>query len=193
MAKDTPFGRGTRVRVLKEYFAKAGPVTDENAWEHVYRCLLWFNIGAGLAHIYDSNHMQKGGNFYARAVRFTDLLCEHWGLARRDLPSQIDVLFKGCVEELKRREALEAANEKELELEDEPAADDSEIESELRLAIQNELASEGIGDSRSKLVVDKIERVEPLLLHDREQAEERAGRGVRGPSDDPLATGIEDT
>lgn len=158
MAKDTPFGRGTRMRVLKEYFAQAGPVTDDNAWEHVYRCLLWFNIGAGLAHIYDSNHMQKGGNFHSRAVRFTDLLCKHWKIARRELPGQIDVLFKGCVEELKRREALEAEQEEELELEDGTDID-SETESELLVAIQNELASEGIGDNRAKPLADKIERL----------------------------------
>jgi len=57
MVQDTPFGRTTRLRVLEEYFALAGPVTESNAWEHVYRCLLWMNLGAGLAHIYDSNHM----------------------------------------------------------------------------------------------------------------------------------------
>ena len=78
MAKDTPFSRATRMRVLKEYFQSAGPVTEDNAWEHVYHCLLWFDVGAKLAHIYDSNHMQSGGTFHSRAVRFTDLLCSHW-------------------------------------------------------------------------------------------------------------------
>ena len=52
MAKDTPFGQGTRIRVLKDYLAQAGEITEANAWEHVYRCLLWFDIGASLAHIY---------------------------------------------------------------------------------------------------------------------------------------------
>jgi hypothetical protein len=55
MAKDTPFGQGTRIRVLKEYLEQAGELTEANAWEHVYQCLLWFDIGASLAHIYDSN------------------------------------------------------------------------------------------------------------------------------------------
>ncbi len=39
MAQDTPFGRTTRMRVLEEYFAQAGAVTEANAWEHV-------NVGA---------------------------------------------------------------------------------------------------------------------------------------------------
>ena len=57
---DSPFGRATRLRILAGYFAAAGEVTAGNAWEHVYRCLLWMNESAGLAHIYDSNHMQPG-------------------------------------------------------------------------------------------------------------------------------------
>lgn len=157
MAKDTPFGRGTRMRVLKDYFATAGEVTDDNGWEHVYRCLLWFNIGAGLAHIYDSNHMQKGGNFHSRAVRFTDFLCAHWKISRKELPGKIDILFKGCVEELKRREVLETANaDKELELEEGTKVEE-EIESDLLIAIQSELEAGGLGDDQAKILADKIE------------------------------------
>jgi hypothetical protein len=89
MAKDTPFGQGTRIRVLKDYLAQAGAITEDNAWEHVYRCLLWFDVGASLAHIYDSNHMQRGGTFHARAVRFTDLLCSRWNIKRSDLPDRL--------------------------------------------------------------------------------------------------------
>ena len=60
----SPFGKETRIRILKEYFKDAGEVSEENAWEHVYRCLLWINTTAGLAHIYNSNHMQPGGGFF---------------------------------------------------------------------------------------------------------------------------------
>lgn len=155
MAKDTPFGRGTRLRVLKDYFAQAGLVTEENAWEHVYRCLLWFNATAGLAHVYDSNHMQRGGSFHARAVRFTELLCKHWQISRKDLPGRIDILFKGCVEELKRREAEAAAHDED---KGEEADIESELESELLVAIQADLAEEGIGKNRAQLVAEKIER-----------------------------------
>jgi hypothetical protein len=131
------------MRVLEDYFAAAGEVTDSNAWEHVYRCLLWMNVGAGLAHIYDSNHMQPGGVFHARAVRFTDILCAHWKITRKELAGRIDVLFKGCVAELKRRQALDDI--------------DSETESELISAIEAVLHGEGLAGARALPVARKIE------------------------------------
>ena len=132
------------MRVLEDYFAGAGEVTETNAWEHVYRCLLWMNVGAGLAHIYDSNHMQSGGVFHARAVRFTELLCKRWKISQKDLPARIDILFKGCMAELKRR------NEETGEI-------DSETESELISDIQAQLRNEGIKYDRSLALARKIE------------------------------------
>ena len=133
------------MRVLEEYFAQAGVVDETNAWEHVYRCLLWMNLGAGLAHIYDSNHMQQGGVFHGRAVRFTELLCGRWGITRRELPEKIDHLFKGCVAELKRRQA---ATEGEL---------DEETESELISAIEAVLRGEGIVEPQALFIARRIE------------------------------------
>ena len=108
MPVEGPFGRVTRMRVLEAYFTSAGQVTVENAWQHVYKCLLWMNLGAGLAHIYDSNHMQPGGGFHSRAIRFTDELCRRFAITRSELPAEIDRLFKGCVAEwrLTRRETV---------------------------------------------------------------------------------------
>jgi hypothetical protein len=131
------------MRVLGEYFAQAGEVTADNAWEHVYRCLLWMNEGAGLAHIYDSNHMQPGGNFHNRAVRFTEELCGLFGVTRAELPAAIDYLFKGCVVEWKRTRAA--------------AAIDPEIESELISATEQLLRSEGLADERVRPVARQIE------------------------------------
>jgi hypothetical protein len=145
MAQDPPFGQTTRMRVLEEYFAQAGDVDEANAWEHVYRCLLWMNLGAGLAHIYDSNHMQPDGVFHSRAVQFTDLLCAHWDITRKELPARIDYLFKGCVAELKRRN---------VPLEGEP---DAETESELISAIEAQLRGEGIAEPRALAVARRIE------------------------------------
>ena len=145
MPQDTPFGKATRMRVLQQYFAQAGDVNSENAWEHVYRCLLWMNHGAGLAHVYDSNHMQPGGVFHSRAVRFTELLCRHWKITKKELPDQIDVLFKGCVSELKQRNA-----------EISPVID-AQMDSELVLAIEAELFAEGITEPRALAVARKIE------------------------------------
>lgn len=140
------------MRVLKHYLTAAGDLTAENAWEHVYRCLLWFDIGAKLAHIYDSNHMQKGGTFHTRAERFTKLLCSQWGIKRAELPAQLDVLFKGCVAEWKRRQAEEP---------DEDEAED-EVESELFAALKAHLAEAGVTAGQ----IDKFARtIEELSKH----------------------------
>jgi hypothetical protein len=145
MAQDTPFGQATRMRVLDGYFAQAGAVDEQNAWEHVYRCLLWMNLGARLAHIYDSNHMQAGGVFHGRAVQFTGLLCAHWKITRKELPAQIDHLFRGCVAELRRRNVRP---EGEL---------DAETESELISAIESVLRAEGIAEPKALAVARRID------------------------------------
>lgn len=142
MAKTSAFGQPSRMRVLEEYFAAAGEVTPDNAWEHVYRCLLWMNEAAGLAHIYDSNHMQPGGNFHGRAVRFTELLCSHWKITRRELPLHIDRLFQGCVAALKREGKRLA---------------DPEIESELIQSLTNLLETSGIPTVQANALAKQAE------------------------------------
>lgn len=139
---ESPFGHATRMQVLERYFAQAGTVTAENAWQHVYRCLLWMNEGAGLAHIYNSNHMQPGGNFHSRAVRFTAELCRLLGVTRAGLPAEIDFLFKGCVAEWKRTRPEEV---------------EPEVESELIAVIAEVLRGEGIVDDRARPLARKIE------------------------------------
>lgn len=105
MAVESPFGRKTRVKVLEKYFETAGLVTADNAWEHVYKNLLWLDERTKLAHIYDSNHMQPGGTFHSRAQRFTDALVERLDVPRPRLGDNLDFLFQGCVQEMKRQEA----------------------------------------------------------------------------------------
>lgn len=142
MPSEGPFGQATRMRVLEEYLATAGELTAANAWEHVYKCLLWWNQAAGLAHIYDSNHMQPNGGFHSRAVRFTDALCQEWGVTRRELPPLMDRLFRGCVEVLRRTGG---------------ATPDPEIESELTGAIERILTAEGLPAARVGPVARQIE------------------------------------
>lgn len=148
MAQESPFGQATRMRVLREYLDAAGEVTAANAWEHVYHCLLWMNKGAGLAHIYDSNHMQPGGVFHSRAVRFTELLCARWGISRSDLPKQVDALFSGCVAEWKRTQGDAI-----------PAVIDPETESELISAISALLLSHGLDADKARALALSIEGV----------------------------------
>lgn len=144
MAGESPFGRANRVRVLEEYFASAGSVSAANAWEHVYRCLLWMNQAAGLAHIYDSNHMQPGGNFHSRAVRFSDELCRRWQISRKELATRIDRLFQGCVAHLRSSGA---------------AAVDEEIESELTSVVTRLLEGGGVAAEASGALAKRIETV----------------------------------
>jgi hypothetical protein len=131
------------MKILSGYFDNAGEVSDENAWEHVYRCLLWMNEGARLAHIYDSNHMQKAGGFHLRAVRFTEKLCSIWNINRRELGGVIDILFKGCLEELSRQKKNSGPEDDDFL--------DSELETGLTIEIQNILKKGGMSDRDSKL------------------------------------------
>jgi hypothetical protein len=130
------------MRVLEAYFASAGEVTTDNAWEHVYRCLLWVDQAAGLAHVYDSNHMQPGGVFHSRAVRFTAELCREWNVSKPKLALEIDRLFRGCIEEWKRHRH---------------EIPDPELENELIAAIEQLLRGEGLIEARSKSLSRQIE------------------------------------
>jgi hypothetical protein len=136
------------MRILLKYFEDVHDLSSVNAWEHVYRCLLWTNESAGLAHIYDSNHMQKGGVFHNRAVRFTDFLCHHWNVDRRQLRSQIDVLFRGCV-------AVWEQHRKEDETGDDIP---KELEGELVAVIEKLLTDAGVANDLALQTARQIER-----------------------------------
>jgi hypothetical protein len=141
------------MRVLGNYFETAGPVTIENAWEHVYRCLLWMNASAGLVHIYDSNHMQRGGGFHSRAVRFTDALCKHWGIPRSEVRDHIDILFKGCVEAWRQQQTDIRQDE-----DDEGAGDMDQLDdSELFTVIAKFLEEAGLSGNQVPVLTAQIE------------------------------------
>lgn len=108
MAAESPFGGASRKRALERYFA-GKELTPQNAWEHVYRLLLSVERRTRLAHIYDANHMQKGRTFHSRAVRFTKLLCDRWGIEPQDLPNHVDVMFQECVQNYLQDKAARAA------------------------------------------------------------------------------------
>ena len=44
------FGVENRTRLLARYFTTAGDVNPGNAWQHVYRLLLWIDRTTSLAH-----------------------------------------------------------------------------------------------------------------------------------------------
>lgn len=100
-SRPSPFGKESRVRILKQHLAQAGPFTAASAWQFIYRELLWIDGSTGLAHLYESDKAQPGRPWYDRTVVFTDALCERFGTITRDeLKQQIDQLFRACLEQL---------------------------------------------------------------------------------------------
>lgn len=66
------FGVANRERLLDEYFGTTSHLNAANAWQHVYRLLLWIDRTTGLAHCYESDKCQPGRPWYARSLRFHD-------------------------------------------------------------------------------------------------------------------------
>lgn len=124
MVKHSPFGKESRVKILKQHLA-ASNVTAATAWQFVYRELLWIDGSTGLAHLYESDKAQRGrSKWFDRTILFTDLLCEQLGeITRDELKAQIDRLFRACLEKLieSKAESQEAS-----ELPDELSGDQPE-------------------------------------------------------------------
>ncbi|MBI3797346.1 MAG: hypothetical protein HY268_10330 [Deltaproteobacteria bacterium] len=101
MASRSPFGKESRVRILKQHLAEMGAISTEAAWKFIYRELLWFDGSTGLAHLYESDKAQPGRPWYDRTVVFTDMLRERFGnIPLEELKQQIDRLFRACLEKL---------------------------------------------------------------------------------------------
>lgn len=94
------FGAENRRRLLDRYFAQAAEVTPENAWEHVYRLLLWIDRTTALAHCYESDKAQPGRGWYARSLAFHDWTSAALGVSPSDLAEEIDWLFREAVKDL---------------------------------------------------------------------------------------------
>src|SRR5882672_10065105 len=112
MAKGSPFGKESRVRLLKQHFDASGPFTAADAWRFVYEELLWIDGSTGLAHLYESDKAQPGRSlWYERSITFTNWLCEKLGTpTRTELKARIDRLFRACLEKLveSKKEAADA-------------------------------------------------------------------------------------
>jgi len=110
-AVDRAFGAENRNRLIDKYFetfASEAP-TPANAWQHVYRLLLWSDPTTGLAHCYESDKSQPGKPWYARSLAFHDWVCSRLSIEPAALSHEIDWLFiKVCAdlaETILRREA----------------------------------------------------------------------------------------
>ncbi len=97
------FGAENRARLLDRYFEQTGPVTAANAWQHVYRLLLWIDRTTALAHCYESDKAQPGRPWYARSLAFHDWVSAELRVAPAALAEQIDWLFREAVKDLAAR------------------------------------------------------------------------------------------
>jgi hypothetical protein len=94
------FGAESRSQMLEEYFATAGAVTPANAWQHVYRLLLWIDRTTGLAHCYESDKAQPGRPWYARSLAFHDWAAAGLGVPPIELGREVDRFFRRGTERL---------------------------------------------------------------------------------------------
>ncbi len=97
------FGAENRARLIDRYFEQAARVTTSNAWQHVYRLLLWIDRTTALAHCYESDKAQPGRLWYARSLAFHDWVSSQLGVEPTALPDEIDWLFREAVKDLASR------------------------------------------------------------------------------------------
>src|SRR6266581_1896346 len=97
------FGSENRARLLARYFNSAGVVTPPNAWQHIYRLLLWIDKTTALAHCYESDKAQPGRPWYARSLAFHDWVSKSLEVSPSDLGENIDWLFREAVKDLANR------------------------------------------------------------------------------------------
>lgn len=97
------FGADNRARLLDLYFNQARSVTVANAWQHIYRLLLWIDRTTALAHCYESDKAQPGRPWYARSLAFHDWVSAQIGVAPVALAEEIDWLFREAVKDLATR------------------------------------------------------------------------------------------
>jgi len=97
------FGTENRARLLSRYFSQQEAVTAANAWQHVYRLLLWIDRTTGLAHCYESDKAQPGRAWYARSLAFHDWAATALGISPSALGDSIDWLFREAVKDLAGR------------------------------------------------------------------------------------------
>jgi hypothetical protein len=97
------FGAENRARLLARYFNDSGAVTTENAWQHVYRLLLWVDRTTALAHCYESDKAQPGRAWYARSLAFHSWVSDALSISPANLGEHVDWLFREAVKDLANR------------------------------------------------------------------------------------------
>ena len=94
------FGQENRSRLLAAYFDEVDEVEPAQAWQHVYRLLLWTDRTTGLAHCYESDKCQPGRPWYARSLAFHAWVSQALGVSAPTLGEHIDLLFRRATADL---------------------------------------------------------------------------------------------
>jgi hypothetical protein len=94
------FGAKNRARLLDRYFAERDTLPAVDAWEHVYRLLLWIDQTTGLAHCYESDKCQPGKPWYGRSLAFHDWASRAFEVEPRSLVDHVDWLFRHATADL---------------------------------------------------------------------------------------------
>lgn len=71
-----------------------------DAWQHVYRLLLWIDRTIGLAHCHESDKSQPGRPWYPRSLAYHAWLSHELGVTPDGLADAIDYLFRHASEDL---------------------------------------------------------------------------------------------
>lgn len=161
-AVERAFGVVNRRRILQGYFDTAGAVTPEDAWQHIYRLLLWINPTISLAHCYESDKCQPHKAWYPRSLGFHAWVAKQFGTSPTDLREEIDILFRRALPTLARveTETRQAAAIKHLaHYEDEEMplpGDDPDLVDIILGTLEQELNPEGIDAQRARELVERV-------------------------------------
>ena len=161
-ASEGAFSHPARVALIDAFFGDRR-VSAHEAWQDVYRLLLWVDSTTGLAHCYESDKAQPGRPWYARTLAFHAWLAEQFGVAPVDLADELDWMFRQVIrrvaeEEASKREQLSVKAQQQL------AAFESQMPSpdddpDLRLLIEPLLPAHSDLRPDDQLVRDVLRRV----------------------------------
>jgi hypothetical protein len=104
-APEGAFSQPARIALIDQYFGTR-PVRAADAWQDVYRLLLWADATTGLAHCYESDKAQPGRPWYARTLAFHSWLATQLDVAPLDLAEEIDWMFRQVIRRVADDETL---------------------------------------------------------------------------------------
>lgn len=162
VAVERAFGVTNRRRILAEYFGAAPPLSTGNAWQHVYRLLLWINPTISLAHCYESDKCQPHRAWYPRSLAFHAWVAEQLGVAPSELHVEIDRLFRSALPTLAHVEVetRRAAATKHLSLYEGTAmplpGDDADLVAMVTDVLRPVLTQDSLDTERSRVLVERI-------------------------------------